>query len=71
MSNVDIDTKISKSNLSLLIALVALWAGEYYQLPMLRLVALHIVIPVGVMQIIVLIAYTIAYCNNVRKGNNN
>ena len=71
MPSIDIDAKVSKPNLSLLIALVALWAGEYYKLPILRLVALHIVIPVGVMQIIVLLAYTINYCNNVRKGNNN
>ena len=69
MSN--IDAKISKSNLSLLIALVALWAGEYYELPILRLVAIHIVIPASIIQIIVLIAYAVDYCMNIRKEHNN
>ena len=67
----DINAKISKSNLSLLIALVALWAGEYFRLPVLRIVAIHLFIPVCVINVIVLIAYGVDYCKNIFIGNNN
>lgn len=66
----DIEAKISKSNLTLLISLVALWAGEYFKLQILRLVAIHLVIPTCVIQVIVLIAYAIDYCIGIYKENN-
>lgn len=61
--------KISKPNLTILIALLAVGAGEYFDLTALRLIGIHLAIIAGIIQVIVLIAYAIDFC--VSKYNKN
>lgn len=53
--------KISKGNLTLVIALLTLGAGEYLKLKKLTLVGIHLCIATGVIQIAVLIGYLVWY----------
>ncbi len=53
--------KISKGNLTLVIALLTLGAGEYLKLKKLTLVGIHLCIATAVIQIAVLIGYLVWY----------
>ena len=62
---------ISKPNLTILIAFIAIGFGEWLNLPTLRLIAIHLAIPACIIQVIVLIAYTVNYCIDIHKNNHN